>query len=543
MSGELAAEGTRRVEAAVARRAFGQVWIGASGWAVAFGVTAAASALTYVSTFPTEASRQQIAATTGRDVGLAVLLGPVSAVGTVGGYTVYKGFVFLTTIGAIWAILAATRLLRGEEEAGRWQLVLAGDTNAWRATAATMIALGAAISVIFGGTTLIVWLAGRNPKVGFGIGETMLYASSITIIPAVFMAVGGLTSQLGRTRRLATGLGMSVFAFTFVLRMIADSGPHTRWLLWLTPFGWTELMRPFTGNDLWPLLPAAGTALGLGVATTVVAARRDVGDGLLTTAEVSPLRPFGLGSPSGLVLRLELPTLASWCAGAVASAFTLGLIAKVATGTVPTSLGNTLGKFGVHGRFINQYLGVAFLLIATVIALLPAGQIGAASEEETSGRLVHLLSRPTSRGALLGGRLALSGAGVGLAGVLAGLAGWLGARTQGIDLGLGTMVDSGLNVVPSALVALGVGAVVLSVAPRLAVRAVYATVIGSFIMDLLAPMVSGLGWLDRFSLFHYMALVPAQRAHVPAIVLTVALAVILDLAAILIFARRDLQPA
>ena len=69
-----------------------------------------------------------------------MLLGPVSAIDTVGGYTVYKGFVFLTTIGAIWALLAATRLLRGEEDAGRWQLVLAGSTRAARATAATLVA-------------------------------------------------------------------------------------------------------------------------------------------------------------------------------------------------------------------------------------------------------------------------------------------------------------------------------------------------------------------------------------------------------------------
>jgi len=58
------------------------------------------------------------------------LLGPVSSIGTVGGHTVYKCFVFLTTIGAIWAILAGTRLLRGEHSSGRRQLVVAGDARA-----------------------------------------------------------------------------------------------------------------------------------------------------------------------------------------------------------------------------------------------------------------------------------------------------------------------------------------------------------------------------------------------------------------------------
>ncbi len=157
-----------------------------------------ASALSYASSFGTPASRHQLVATTSTDKGLAILLGPVSTVGTVGGYTVYKGFVFLTTIGALWAILAATRVLRGEEDSGRWQVVLSGSTRASRATASVIAALVAATGVIFVGTTAITYLAGLSPDVGFDLGATMLYGASITIPVAVFAAVGSLTSQLGR---------------------------------------------------------------------------------------------------------------------------------------------------------------------------------------------------------------------------------------------------------------------------------------------------------------------------------------------------------
>jgi ABC-2 type transport system permease protein len=77
--------------------------------------------------------------------------------------------------------------------------------------------------------------------------------------------------------------------------------------------------------------------------------------------------------------------------------------------------------------------------------------------KETSGRLVHVLVGPTNRATLLGGRLALTGTGIVAAGLLAGVAAWLGTTAQGVDLDLGTMVGSGLNVVPTALVALGSG--------------------------------------------------------------------------------------
>ena len=416
-----------RVDLAIARRAFKQLWISATVWALVFGGTIAASALSYVNSFPDEASRQQLAASTSGDAGISILLGPVTAIDTVGGYTVYKCFVFLTTIGALWGLLAATRLLRGAEDTGRWHIVLAGATRASRATTATLAALGAAVGVLFVGTTLITLLAARNPDVGFGFGETVLYGSSVVLPAAVFVSVGALASQLGRSRRLATGVGMAGFGVAFVVRMIADSGPSTKWLLWLTPFGWTERMRPFTDNDLRPLVLAAVTIGALVVASTLLVSRRDVGAGVFASRDVVPPRPFGLGSPFGLALRIELPVLVAWCAGAAAAAFAFGVVAKVATGAVPDSIRDTLDKFGVQGTFLRQYFGVAFLLVATVVALLPASQIGATTEEETSGRLVQLLAQPVRRVSLLSGRLVLGAAGIVVAGTLAGLMAWVGA--------------------------------------------------------------------------------------------------------------------
>ena len=162
---------------------------------------------------------------------------------------------------------------------------------------------------MFGGTALCTLLVAADPDVGFGPGESVFFALSIAVAPAVFVAVGALTSQLGRTRRVATTLGMVVFGVAFVLRMIADSGSSTRWLLWLSPFGWIERMRPLTDNDPRPLVLAAVTVVVLVAASVVLAARRDVGAGTLASRDVVPPRRFGLGSPWGLAVRLELPVL------------------------------------------------------------------------------------------------------------------------------------------------------------------------------------------------------------------------------------------
>ena len=525
-------------DAAIARRAFRQVRTGAIACGLAFGATVAVTASSYVSSFPSAASRHELAVSTGRDSGLAVLLGPVTSLETVGGYTVYKLFVFLTTIAALWSLLAATRLLRGEEDAGRWQIVLAGNTRATRATAATLIGLGAAIGVVAAAVSIFTWLAGRDGHLGFGAGDSVVYAASIAVPAAVFAAVGAVTAQIGKTRRVAVGIGVVVIAASFVLRMIADSGSGTRWLAWVTPFGWSENVHPFTRNNLVPFLPATLTVVALGLLAIVLAARRDAGDGIVSGREDAAPREFGLRSPSGLARRLELPTLVAWCSGVFAAGVAFGIVAKAAT-SASSSLRNALDKFDVAGSFATKYAGVAFLLVATVIALLPASQLSAASDEESSGRLVHILAAPERRAAWLAGRLLLCAVAVVAAALLAGSGFWIGAATQGVNLGLLDMLGAGANAIPTALLSLGLGAVVFVLAPRHAAASVYANVGFSIVVQLLGTSISSLRVLERLSLFDYMPLVPAQDPDPVALVATVAGAVVLGVAATLLFEHRD----
>ncbi len=134
----------------------------------------------------------------------------------------------------------------------------------------------------------------------------------------------------------------------------------------------------------------------------------------------------------------------------------------------------------------------------------------------------------------------MTAAAIVVAGLFAGFGTWLGAESQGVHLALTTMLGAGLNVVPTALVALGFGAVVLPIAPRAASRSVYGAVAWSLLADVLASMVSRLKPLGRLSLFHYMALAPAQHVAATALLVTIAVAVALCAAALVLFRKRDL---
>ena len=238
--------------------------------------------------------------------------------------------------------------------------------------------------------------------------------------------------------------------------------------------------------------------------------------------------------------RLDGPVLVAWCVGATAAGLAFGIIAEVATGDVPESISDNLSDFGGQGPFLHQYFGVAFLMVATIVALVSTSPLGAAAADEVSGRLAHVLAQPVRRRTLLLGRLVIAAASIVAAGLLAGLAAWLGARTQGVDAGFGRMAVAGLNVVPTALMVLGFGAVVLAVVPRWATRAVYGVVIASLLMDMVSSLVSGLDGLAQLSVFSYMALAPATDPEPVTVGITLLLAAGLALVAVAAFDRRDL---
>jgi ABC-2 type transport system permease protein len=106
-------------------------------WGCVFGVYVASSALGYAASYKTAVQRAQLVATFGTNVGVNALFGPAHQIGTVAGFTAWRSLGVLSIVGGVWGVLAGTRLLRGEEDAGRWELLLVGHTTRAGATAPT----------------------------------------------------------------------------------------------------------------------------------------------------------------------------------------------------------------------------------------------------------------------------------------------------------------------------------------------------------------------------------------------------------------------
>ena len=480
-------------------------------WALVFGTYVASSALGYAATYKTPQARAQLARTFGANVGFNALIGPAHQIGTVGGFTAWRSLGVLSIVGGVWGLLAGTRLLRGEEDAGRWELLLVGHTTRGGATAKAIVGLASGLATLWGVTAIVTVAVGQARTVDVGVGAALYLSVALAAGASIFLAGGALAAQLAPTRRQAAGYAAVVLGVSFALRMIADSGTGLGWMRWLSPLGWVEELRPITSPQPVMLVPIVVLDALMITAAIRLAGSRDLGASVIPDHVSAIAHVRLLSSPAGLALRLSRGVVLGWIAAIALTGLMMGVIAKSVGTALSQDAGdrNAFAKLGFRGSGASQYLSVTFLVIALLVALIAAGQVSSIRAEEAEGRVDHLLVRPVSRYTWLFGRLLIATSTLVLAGISAGLSSWVGAASQNAGVGLATLLEAGLNVVAPAFFLLGVGTFVFGVRPRAISAVTYGLLAWSFLVDLIGSDINASHWVLDSSLFHQVTAAPA----------------------------------
>ena len=480
-------------------------------WGLVFGLFIFAQTHAYTSTYKTQASRDQLARAYGSNTAMNALLGSERAVNTVAGFADWRFVGILSVLGSIWGLLTSTHLMRGEEEAGRYDLILAGQTTRRRAGGQALAGLGAGLLALFVLTALGAIVTGRSPSVGFSLGQCLYFSVTLVAAAAMFLAIGALASQLAGTRRRAAAMAGVVFGLAYALRMVADTNQGLHWLVWLSPLGWVEESRPLTDPNPVALLPVLVLLIAVTAMTLHLAGARDAGAASWPGHDSSKPHLALLGGTAGLAVRLMRPVALGWLFAVAVFAALIGTTAessaKDATGS--QGISQAIGRLGGHGSIVADDLGLTFLILALLIALISAGQITAMRTEEADGYLENLLVRPVSRTSWFAGRLGLSSLLILTAGLLAGIGAWAGAASQHSGVRFGSLVTAGLNVVPPGLFLLGLGALVLGAWPRRTSTIVYGYLAWSFLIEFAGGVVHTSHWLLDTSVFFHMVPAPA----------------------------------
>jgi ABC-2 type transport system permease protein len=535
------ARAARAVAVTTARRAGMQGAL----WGLVFGGTIAASASAYAGLFPTVASRTAMARTFEGNTAWAALFGPLRRLDTVAGYTVYKTGMTVIVLGAIWGLLVTTRVLRGDEDAGRWELFLSGRTTRGWAAAQAAIGLGIGLVALWAPTFVLTAATGASAKVGIGAASSFFFVAALLSAAAMFMAVGMFVSELAATRRDANLFGAAVLAGSYLVRMVADSDPALAWLRWASPIGWIEQSQALTGSRPVAFVPIAVFVAVLVGAAIRIASTRDLGASALASRDRAEPRVMLLGGQAGLTVRLTRPVIAAWLVALAVTGLVFGLVAQAAGTALRGAPGieEAIRRLGGTTSGAASYLGFVFLVAAGLMAIAVAGQIAATRNEEAAGHLDNLLVRPVARWRWLGVRLAVGLALVVLASTLAGVAAWVGAVSQHADVGLGELVGAGLNVVPPAVFVLGIGGLAFGVWPRSAIGVAYGLVVWSFLVEVVSAAFDSNHWLRDTSPLLHIAPVPAADPNWGAAVWLVCLGLLAAIVGIAAFGRRDLAGA
>jgi len=486
--------------------------------------------------FPTAEARQAFANESMRSPAEILMIGPIYNA-SIGGLAAWRVRGAAAIILAVASILTITRHIRTEEEAGRRELL--GSTVVGRHApllAALIVTLGA---------NLLAALLITGGLIGLGLPAAGSLALGLSLAAAgwVFAALAAVTAQLTESPRAANGIALTLFGLSYLLRAIGDSG--VPWLSWFSPFGWTQQIYPFAGEQWWPFAPILALVILLVTGAYMLSARRDLGAGFFPSRPGPATASPGLQSPLALAWRLQRGTLIAWAIACVGFGAALGGVGQSATNQVFGQYRDLFTSMGNTSQHVDSFFALSIYIASQVISIYAIQAALRLRSEEVSGRADPLLSGPTGRLQWASSHLIIAALGpaVVLASLGLGMGLTYGLITGNVGYELLRLGGAALMRVFAIWVMIGIAVALYGLLPRLAMLVTY-VLLGLF---LLLELLVEFHLLNRLFLiaspFILTPTLPAAQlsaTSVALLVLLVAVTVVLTGAGLAGLRRRDI---
>lgn len=464
-----------------------------------------------------------------------------------GGYMTYRIMPIMILVLAIWAMTFITKMLRGQEENGNWELLLSGRSSARNATADIMMGSGVALIIIFFMTALVLLIAGHGGRFAMPYKGSLVYSLLLALGALIGLAIGALTSQLAVTRRKAVIYGLGVLIFMFMLRSIGNAVTSLSWLKNLSPFGWLDKVNPFNAPAyVWIWLALLFSLLIIGFSIWL-SGRRDMGSSLIIERDSTKPKLKLLNSQLGFSYKQLRNIFWGWMIAALAFVTVIVSIDKTVAKSI-TGSGGLVKTFSnltgnPYARIEIAYLSAAGYFIVLALIFMITSSLGQIRSEESSNRIDNFIAGGITRNRWLTARLNVIVIGVFTIYVLSSLIVYALAKAQSIDVGFNSLVFSGLNILGPVAFILGLGILLYGLLPRYANAIIYLVIGWSFTIDILAAALKLNHYFGDSSIFKHMALVPAAKPDWSTFAVLIGLTLVMSAAGIWAFNRRDLVSA
>jgi ABC-2 type transport system permease protein len=506
-------------------------------WLYALAASLASTAYSFRHLYTTPAARRALAASVQGDPSILALSGPLYGDSS-GSLVAWKILVFAAAGAALMGIFTMIRHTRADEEAGRLELV--GATAVGR-----QAALAASLVVSFGSClALVPLIAAVGAVFGYPAAGSLAMGLAVGLAGCVFAAVAAAWAQLTTSARTARGMAGGVLGVAFLLRAVGDSASGLSWLTWASPLGWAERMQAY-GGDRWAVagLPVAAAAVATGCAA-VLAARRDLGGGLLPDRPGPAQAPGWLRGPLTLAWRLHRGALLGWAVGVALAAAVLGSAARGigAVLNISPQARQEIIRLGGHSGLVNAYIAAMLQIMGVAAAAYAMAAALRLRSEESEHLADPVLATPTGRVRWAGSHLLVGAAGTAVLLAVAGVGMALGdgLTSGGLAAQLPRLTGAALAQVPAAWLMAGLAAALFGLAPRVSVPAAWTAFGLVALLTLLGPAIKLPQWVLDVSPFTHVPKLPGVPFTITPLAWLLVVAVALTVAGLAGFRRRDL---
>ncbi len=204
-------------------------------------------------------------------------------------------------------------------------------------------------------------------------------------------------------------MSLAGLAVAFAIRAIGDV--RGNWLSLVSPLGWVQATDPFGDIMLWPLAVAVVAIAGAFAIAIFLAARRDVGAGLIEQRPGPATAGPTLGTPIGFAWRLQRTTLLWWTIGAMFMGAIYGSVISAIDDFVEENeaMRDVLEGLGMTGDALRD--GFITVILSMIALIAMAGVIQSLlrpRSEEVADRAEPVLASAVSRRSWLSSHLVLT---------------------------------------------------------------------------------------------------------------------------------------
>jgi ABC-2 type transport system permease protein len=331
-----------------------------------------------------------------------------------------------------------------------------------------------------------------------------------------------------------------VLAVTYVLRAVGDlAEPSPGPLSWLSPIGWNQQLRAYSGERWWVLvlpLVASGALVGLAYA---LRSRRDLGAGLL--ADRPGPAAGSLSTVGSLAWRMQGRVLLGWAVAFVLFGLILGSLASSVDKLLTSpAMQDFFEKIGGAAGLVDVFLGAEVAIIAAIAAAYGISAASRLRAEEVEGHAEPVLATATTRTRWATSHYAVALGGAALLMVLAGLSiGTSASAALGDWSQLGRVLVAALVQIPAVWVVTSLVLVLFGWLPRWT-AAVWGLLAAFVVVGEFGALWKLPAWvMDISPLRHAPTLPVSSSGVVPVVVLTL-VAAALSTAGYVGWRRRDL---